>query len=228
MIYVTGDTHGDFTRFDPAIFPEQAEMTKDDYVIICGDFGGVWNTDPHNSKENESLDWLESCPFTTLFVDGNHENFDLLNSYPVTEWNGGTVHVIRKNIIHLMRGQVFDIVHHIGFHRIEGLCEIGYFFKFAYGAELFALGVFLCEALPRRGLGRQATRCRPLHLRAGDGGRTRRRWHQHRHLRQPPSPRRLSRDALLRRAHSRMRSCKRGRGRTLHADPRHRLADLKD
>ena len=43
MIYVTGDCHADFTRFNTKIFPEQYEMTKDDYVIICGDFGGVWN-----------------------------------------------------------------------------------------------------------------------------------------------------------------------------------------
>ena len=40
MIYVTGDCHADFTRFNTKIFPEQYEMTKDDYVIICGDFGG--------------------------------------------------------------------------------------------------------------------------------------------------------------------------------------------
>ena len=24
-----------------------------------------------------------------LFIDGNHENFDLLNSYEIKEWNGG-------------------------------------------------------------------------------------------------------------------------------------------
>ncbi len=45
MIYITGDCHGNFERFDSYIFPEQAEMTKDDYVIICGDFGGVWELD---------------------------------------------------------------------------------------------------------------------------------------------------------------------------------------
>lgn len=43
MIYITGDTHGDFLRFSMNAFPEQAEMTKEDIVIICGDFGGVWD-----------------------------------------------------------------------------------------------------------------------------------------------------------------------------------------
>lgn len=34
MIYVTGDTHADFSRFNTRIFPEQEEMSKTDYVII--------------------------------------------------------------------------------------------------------------------------------------------------------------------------------------------------
>ena len=48
-------------------------------------------------------------PFSVLFVDGNHENFDLLNSYPVEIWKGGKVHRVKPNITHLMRGQVFEI-----------------------------------------------------------------------------------------------------------------------
>ena len=40
MIYITGDCHGDFKRFNKKNFPEQLEMTKDDFVIIWGDFGG--------------------------------------------------------------------------------------------------------------------------------------------------------------------------------------------
>ena len=43
MIYVTGDTHADFKRFSTNNFPEQREMTKYDYVIVCGDFGGIWD-----------------------------------------------------------------------------------------------------------------------------------------------------------------------------------------
>ena len=43
MIYATGDTHGNFERFQPEYFPEQAEMTKEDYMIIGGDFGGLWD-----------------------------------------------------------------------------------------------------------------------------------------------------------------------------------------
>ena len=46
---------------------------------------------------------------TVLFVDGNHENFDLLEAFPEEEWKGGRVHRIRPDIIHLMRGQVFRL-----------------------------------------------------------------------------------------------------------------------
>ncbi len=110
MIYITGDTHADFTyRFNVENFPEQREMTKDDYVIICGDFGGVWNEDRESKNEKYWLDWFEERSYTLLFVDGNHENFDRLYEYPVMEWHGGKVHKLRPHVLHLMRGQVFDI-----------------------------------------------------------------------------------------------------------------------
>ena len=106
MIYITGDTHGDWmSRLRTNAFPEQKEMTKDDYVIVCGDFG-IWHD---TNQERHNLKWLDDKPFTTLFVDGNHENFDRLYTMPVSERNGGNVHFIRPHIIHLMRGQVFEI-----------------------------------------------------------------------------------------------------------------------
>jgi DNA repair exonuclease SbcCD nuclease subunit len=108
MIYITGDIHGsiDIHKLSTTNFPEQKQLTKDDYVIICGDFGNVWN----NSKEELYWRrWLNNKNFTTLFVDGNHCNFDLLNAYPISQWNGGNVHFISDSIIHLMRGQIFEI-----------------------------------------------------------------------------------------------------------------------
>ena len=106
MIYVTGDTHGNFRRFQPEYFPEQAGMTKNDVVIIAGDFGGVWFG---ASRDDETLDWLERLPFTLAFVCGNHENYDALERYPVAEWHGGKVHRVRPHVLHLMRGQVFEL-----------------------------------------------------------------------------------------------------------------------
>ena len=60
MMYITGDCHCNFERYNTEIFPEQKEMTKDDCVIIWGDFGGVWDKDTSGKKETWWLDWLES------------------------------------------------------------------------------------------------------------------------------------------------------------------------
>ncbi|MCR5144096.1 MAG: metallophosphoesterase [Lachnospiraceae bacterium] len=110
MIYLTGDTHADFSRrFSTKQFPEQKNMTKDDYLIICGDFGGIWQLAMESKNERHWLNWFEERPYTLLFVDGNHENFDRLSEYPVMKWKGGKVHQIRPHIYHLMRGQVFEI-----------------------------------------------------------------------------------------------------------------------
>lgn len=108
MIYIAGDTHIpiDLNKLDVKNFPEQNSLTKNDYVIICGDFGGVWN----NSKEEIYWrNWFNDKNFTTLFVDGNHENFNLLYQHSVEWWNNGKVHFISDSIIHLMRGQIFEI-----------------------------------------------------------------------------------------------------------------------
>ncbi len=107
MIYITGDCHGDFRRFNRECFPEQKEMNREDTVIILGDFGGVWDYRGENSNERYWLDWLEKKPYTTIFVDGNHENHVRLAEYPVREWKGGLVHEIRPHVLHLMRGEVF-------------------------------------------------------------------------------------------------------------------------
>lgn len=106
-IFVTGDIHAsyDIAKLSESCF-DTAGLTKDDYVIICGDFGLVWN---NSASEQYWLRWLDTRPFTTLFVDGNHEGFSLLNSLPETTWNGGAVHQVATSVFHLKRGQLFNI-----------------------------------------------------------------------------------------------------------------------
>lgn len=106
MVYLTGDIHGNPFRFSTDKFPEQKEMTKDDFVIILGDFGIIWDG---SKEEKYMLKWLDKKPFTTLFIDGNHENFNLLSMFPVVDFCGGKAHKITDNIYHLMRGYVFNI-----------------------------------------------------------------------------------------------------------------------
>lgn len=107
-IFLTGDTHGDFKRFNADNFPRGKELTKEDYVIILGDWGGIWSQ-TETKDENYWLKWLDEKPWTTLFIDGNHENYDRLNAFKVEAWKGGTVQFIRPSIIHLLRGQVYNI-----------------------------------------------------------------------------------------------------------------------
>lgn len=108
MIYVTGDTHGriDIGKLNTKHFPEGKSLTRDDYVIICGDFGLIWNND---NEDKYWQKWLNDKPWTTIFCDGNHENHHLIAEYPEEIWNGGKIHRISENIIHLMRGQVYTI-----------------------------------------------------------------------------------------------------------------------
>lgn len=92
MIYITGDCHCKYKKFNTKNFPEQKELHENDYVIVCGDFG-FWD----DSKEQQYWNkWFENKSYTTLFCDGNHENFDLLNEYKVETWNGGKVHKINS------------------------------------------------------------------------------------------------------------------------------------
>lgn len=108
MIYVTGDTHGgiDIAKLKSESFPTNRQLSKDDYVVVAGDFGFVWDG---SDKDKYWLEWFRERNFTTLFVDGNHENFDLLNRYPIDIWHGGKAHIINDSVVHLMRGQVFDL-----------------------------------------------------------------------------------------------------------------------
>jgi len=107
-IYITSDIHGshDIQKLNTTIFPEQKNLTKKDYVIILGDFGLTWD---ESEDRKYWLKWLNDKNFTTLFLDGNHENFDLLYKYPVVEFLGGKTHQLRDSIYHLMRGEIFTI-----------------------------------------------------------------------------------------------------------------------
>ena len=82
------------------------KIKSSDTLIVCGDFGFLWDG---SRKEQSVLKKLASKNFTIAFVDGCHENFELLESLPVTEWNGGKVHMVAPNIVHLMRGQIYTI-----------------------------------------------------------------------------------------------------------------------
>lgn len=129
-LYVCGDTHGDYDiyKLTSKRFDSKA-LTKNDYVLVCGDCAAIWGMD---SQDAYIQKWYNSKNWTTLYIDGNHENHEALDELPVVEWNGGKVHMISDSIIHLMRGQVYTIDGHKIFtmggaeshdkeYRIEGM-----------------------------------------------------------------------------------------------------------
>jgi len=102
MIWITGDTHGEQSRFLEIL----SQTKRGDTLIVCGDCGLLFH---NNVTEYAFLNRLAKEPITVCFCDGNHENFHAIASYSEEAWNGGRVHRIRDNVLHLMRGQVFTI-----------------------------------------------------------------------------------------------------------------------
>ena len=78
MIYVTGDTHAniDIAKLNTTKFPQQKELTKNDFVIICGDFGLCWDG---SHREMWWQDWLTAKNFTTLWIDDKTSRIVLMS-----------------------------------------------------------------------------------------------------------------------------------------------------
>ena len=102
-IYITGDKHGSL-RFLFGFF-EKKLMRPEDILIITGDAGYVWDED-YQTK----IGTIEQLfPGTLCFIDGNHENHKILNRLPIEIWKKGRVHRIGNRVIHLMRGEIYEI-----------------------------------------------------------------------------------------------------------------------
>jgi DNA repair exonuclease SbcCD nuclease subunit len=105
MIFITGDTH--HSKDIKKLKTIKDFTNPNDYVVILGDTAIIWHGD---EKDKEIQKWYErnvSCK--VLYIDGNHDNIDALNLLPIEKWHGGNVHKINDQIIHLMRGQIFEL-----------------------------------------------------------------------------------------------------------------------
>lgn len=103
MLYVTGDTHG-LIDFDKIIkFIQSHNITKNDYLFILGDAGIFWKENDHILEHYDELD------VTIIFIDGNHENYTLLNNHEIVEFFGAKVHKITDHIFHILRGEILEI-----------------------------------------------------------------------------------------------------------------------
>ena len=121
MIYLTGDTHGgvDMRKLShKELKRHHIELNENDYLIVTGDFGFPFTpkdiTEYENGKKSEYTDWMKwfaELPYKVLFVEGNHDNHSWWSRQPVSEMFGGRVqvHPHAQNVIHLMRGEVYEI-----------------------------------------------------------------------------------------------------------------------
>lgn len=110
-IFLTGDTHIpiDISKLNTKNFPKGNDLTKDDYVIVLGDFGLIWNYVQSDKEEVYWTNWLNDKPWTTLFVDGNHDCHPRLYTLPTESFLGGTVGKVSDSIYHLKRGEIYTI-----------------------------------------------------------------------------------------------------------------------
>lgn len=99
-VYITGDTHGDLN--DPR-WDYLKSLNENDILIIAGDFGFDWD-------KTIMQNWLQFAhKYTVLFCDGNHENYDILNSLPVEKMFGDEVGVFGNNTYRLFTGHMYVI-----------------------------------------------------------------------------------------------------------------------
>ena len=104
MIYITGDTHGDID-YKKLLTLKEKNLSYSDYLIICGDAGICWS--PQTFQYH--LDLYNDIGCTIIFVDGNHENFTMLDQCPLVEYQGALMHQIDKHIFHVLRGEIMTI-----------------------------------------------------------------------------------------------------------------------
>jgi len=117
MIYITGDTHGniDFEKLEK--YFNKKNVSREDYLIILGDAGIIWS-----EKDNFIYKYL-CLGLTIFFIDGNHENFNLLNKYQIVAKNNAKCHMIDEYIYHVLRGEILNI-NNISFLCIGGATSI--------------------------------------------------------------------------------------------------------
>ena len=107
MIYITGDTHGDFTRIEH--FCEQFHPSRDDMMIILGDAGFNYYG---GGRDQFVKQRMSKMPITIFSIHGNHEmRPGKIASYHPAPWHGGTVFVedAYPNLLFAVDGDVYDL-----------------------------------------------------------------------------------------------------------------------
>ncbi len=108
--FLAGDTHGgEVGDFDKLVRMNDVigdTLTKEDVVIILGDSGLLWN---NSNRIEKWLTWLENAPWTTLVIQGNHDNIPRFNALKTMQAFGGVVGKMSSTVFHLKNGNIYNI-----------------------------------------------------------------------------------------------------------------------
>lgn len=105
MVFITGDTHGDFRRI--VEYLEQRKTKKEDLFIILGDVGLNYR---ETEMEKENKRRLAACNITFFCIHGNHEKRPArIKTYEIQEFRGGRVYVEKEypNLLFAIDGEVY-------------------------------------------------------------------------------------------------------------------------
>ena len=130
MIYITGDTHGDFSRIER--FCEKFQPSREDIMIILGDAGFNYYGGKRDQRVKERM---SEMPITIFSIHGNHEiRPGKIPSYQLATWHGGTVFVEEAypNLLFAVDGEIYDL----GGHQtivIGGAYSVDKYYRLANG-----------------------------------------------------------------------------------------------
>ena len=100
MVYLCGDTHGFIDTQKIEKWAQDKTFTPKDILIILGDSGILWS-----KGDNDVINFWKQFPFYTFFIDGNHDNHELIDNLPDVNGFG----YVANKIYHLKRGKVYKI-----------------------------------------------------------------------------------------------------------------------
>lgn len=140
MIYITGDTHGDFIGVK--LFCEKFNTSKEDILIILGDAGINYDLGLRARQLKNQLDYL---PITLFCIHGNHEERPYLVKneegkplYEEKDMFGGKVYIEKKHpsLIFAKDGEYYHIGNH-SYFVIGGAYSIDKYYRLSHGYSWF-------------------------------------------------------------------------------------------
>lgn len=135
MFYITGDTHGDFSRYFD--FTDKINPTEDDTMIVLGDAGLNYFG---NDRDAVRKEFVNSFPFTTFCIHGNHEIRPAdIPTYRTKEYCGGTVWYEEQypKILFAKDGEVYNFDGY-SCMVIGGAYSVDKFYRLSRGLAWFA------------------------------------------------------------------------------------------